>query len=160
VSELVFRSFQSKDKEAFRILNEHWIEKYFHIEDKDRESLKDPQRYILDKGGHILIAERAGQPVGCCALLAMEEGSFEVAKMTVAESERGRGLGRQLLEEVVAFARRLEIDRLYLETNSKLENAVHLYEAVGFSHLPSEDVKPSPYARANVFMQMNLRESQ
>ncbi len=157
MSTLIFRTFESKDKEAFRILNEHWIEKYFRLEEKDRESLNDPQRYILAKGGHILMAERSGEPVGCCALLAMGDGSFELAKMTVAESERGRGLGRQLLEEVVALARRLAIGRLYLETNSKLQNAVHLYEAVGFRHLPPEEVKPSPYARADVFMQMHLR---
>jgi GNAT superfamily N-acetyltransferase len=46
--------------------------------------------------------------------------------------------------------------RLYLETSKKLPNAIHLYETVGFCHLPPERVKPSPYARAEVFMEMLL----
>ena len=35
-----------------------------------------------------------------------------------------------------------------------LANAVHLYESVGFKHLPPERVGPSPYARADVHMEM------
>ena len=104
------------------------------------------------------MAERDGQLVGCCALMATpEKDRLEVAKMTIAESERGRGVGRQLLERVIRFARESSIRTLYLETNTKLESAVRLYEAVGFRHLPAEQIKPSPYARANVYMQMDLR---
>ena len=102
------------------------------------------------------MAERAGQPVGCCALIAVADGRFEVAKMTIAESERGRGIGKQLLEHVIAFAREQSIKHLYLETNTKLANAIRLYEAVGFRHLPAEKIKPSPYTRANVYMEMTL----
>jgi GNAT superfamily N-acetyltransferase len=155
-SEVVFRNFQPGDGEAFRTLNEAWIEKHFRLEEKDRETLGDPQRHILGRGGHIMMAERAGRPVGCCALIALGGGQFEVAKMTVAESERGRGLGRQLLEHLIEFARERSISRLYLETNTKLQNAIRIYEAVGFRHVPGDRVKPSPYTRANVFMEMSL----
>src|SRR3984885_7302035 len=154
--DVVFRNFQPGDREAFRTLNEAWIEQHFRLEDKDRETLGDPDRYILGTGGYILMAERAERAIGCCALIALGDGRFEVAKMTVAEGERGRGIGRQLLEHVVAFARERSIERLYLETNSKLQNAIRIYEAVGFRHLPAKEVKPSPYARANVFMEMTL----
>ena len=158
LSEVVFRNFKPQDREAFRTLNEHWIEKYFRLEEKDRQSLGDPEGQILAKGGHILVAERDGQLVGCCALMATpEKDRLEVAKMTIAESERGQGVGRQLLEHVIRFARESSIRTLYLETNTKLESAVRLYEAVGFRHLPAEQIKPSPYARANVYMQMDLR---
>ena len=152
----VFRAFQPADQEAFRQLNEAWIEKYFRLEEKDRETLNDPQKYILNKGGFIIMAERAGVPIGCCALIDLKDGRFEVAKMTIAESERSRGVGRQLLEHVVEFARSQSIATLYLETNAALKNAIHVYETVGFRHLPAERIKPSPYARANVFMEMPL----
>ena len=69
--EVVFRNFKPQDREAFRTLNEQWIEKYFQLEEKDRQSLGDPEGQILAKGGHILVAERDGQLVGCCALMAM-----------------------------------------------------------------------------------------
>jgi hypothetical protein len=46
--------------------------------------------------------------------------------------------------------------RLYLETNSKLQSAIHVYESLGFKHLAPERVIPSPYARANVYMELWL----
>ncbi len=154
--EVVFRSFRAGDEEAFRTLNEAWIERHFVLEEKDRETLGDPWTHILDKGGHILMAERAARKIGCCALIALADGRFEVAKMTIAESERGQGLGRKLLDYVVEFAREKGVSALYLETNTKLRNAIGIYEAVGFRHLPTQRVKHSPYARANVYMEMVL----
>lgn len=150
------RQFSPGDEEAFWTLNEAWISKLFKLEDKDIQTLRNPHRYILSQGGRIYMACRGSERVGCCALLNMEHGSFEVAKMAVAECERGKGVGRTLLEYVVEDARSFGIRRLYLETNHALKNAIHLYEAVGFVHLRPEDVHPSPYARADVFMEMEL----
>jgi hypothetical protein len=45
---------------------------------------------------------------------------------------------------------------LFLGSNAKLENAVHLYESIGFRHVPPERIPPMPYTRANVFMEMAL----
>ena len=42
---------------------------------------------------------------------------------------------------------------LTLATSRKLANAIHLYESIGFQHIPPE---PSPYSRADVFMEMSL----
>jgi N-acetylglutamate synthase-like GNAT family acetyltransferase len=150
------RDFRSGDEEAFRSLNEAWISQLFALEAKDIQVLREPQRYILDLGGRIYVACRGGESVGCCALLKEEDGAYELGKMGVAERERGRGVGRKLLEYVIADARRLGIARLYLETNHKLENAIHLYESVGFRRLNPADVAPSPYARSDVYMEMIL----
>jgi N-acetylglutamate synthase-like GNAT family acetyltransferase len=156
---LQLREFKPGDEAAFCELNEAWINKYFQLEEKDRQTLRQPEKYILSQGGHIFMAERAGRAVGCCALIRMPDGAFELSKMGVAEEERGRGIGRRLLEYVVAEARRRGMKRLYLETNKKLENAIHLYESIGFNHLPPHRVTPSPYQRANVFMEMLLSEA-
>jgi GNAT superfamily N-acetyltransferase len=94
--------------------------------------------------------------IGCCALLAMGDGSFEIGKMAVLEESRGLGVGRKLLARVVERARQIGAKRLYLETNTKLPNAIHLYESQGFTHLPPEHVRRSPYARSNVYMEMFL----
>lgn len=153
---LQLREFKTGDEAAFCELNEAWINKYFQLEEKDKQTLRQPEKYILAQGGHIFMAERAGRAVGCCALIRMADGAFELSKMGVAEEERGRGIGRRLLEYAVAEARRCGFKRLYLETNKKLENAIHLYESIGFLHLPPERVTPSPYQRANVFMEMLL----
>ena len=153
---ITIRPLQPGDEAAFRSLNEEWIGKYFGIEKEDRIVLDDPVGEIIRPGGHIFIALANDTPVGCCALKVMEPGVFEVAKMAVREGLRGYGIGRQVLEYTIAQARLLGARRLYLETNSTLQNAIHLYESVGFRHLPPERIHGSLYVRANVFMEMEL----
>jgi GNAT superfamily N-acetyltransferase len=155
---LQIREFQPGDEIHFRALNEAWITASFQLEDEDVVVLGDPQHHILDAGGHIYFAVDAesGEMLGCCALLAMEDGCFEVAKMAIAEPFRGQGLGKQLLRETIAAARKLGARRLYLVTHHSLKNAIGLYETEGFVHLRPEDAPPSPYARATVFMERFL----
>jgi putative acetyltransferase len=152
----VIRASQPGDELAFRTLNENWIAAYFSIEEKDREILHHPVESILEAGGQIFFAVRGEQRIGSCALVPMEDGSFEVSKMTVADQERGRGTGRKILKAVIDYARERGIRRLYLEIDSKLTTAIHLYEALGFRHIPEKNKTPSPYARANVFMELSL----
>ncbi|MFD1190915.1 GNAT family N-acetyltransferase [Phenylobacterium conjunctum] len=145
--------FEPRHTDAWKTLNEAWIAKHFSLEPKDREVLDHPQANILDKGGHIFMAELDGEPVGCVALLPLADGGFEVGKMTVSEAARGTGLGRRLMEACIAKAKALGAPRLYLETNASLAPALSLYRSVGFVHLPP---RPTPYARADVWMELKL----
>ena len=154
--DLTIREFQAGDEVAFRRLNEEWIVREFVLEPKDQYSLTDPQGTILDHGGRIFFAVRDGETVGCCALVAMEPGEFEVAKMAVTRTAQGGGIGRQLIEKVVQEAKASGVKRLYLETNHKLTPALRLYEAVGFRPLPPDRIVASPYARADVFLELWL----
>jgi putative acetyltransferase len=154
--DLTIREFIPGDEIAFRRLNEEWILGNFAMESKDENVLADPRRTILDRGGRIFFAVCQGGTVGCCALLAMGPGEFEVAKMAVTESSRGAGVGRRLLESAIAVARACGATRLYLETNHRLAPAIRLYESVGFRHLPPDRIVPSPYARADVYMELHI----
>ena len=147
------RTFRPEDAAAFKELNEAWIRKYFSMEEHDYEMLDDPEGYIIRPGGQIVMAFADRRAMGCCALIPVKPGVLELAKMAVAEKSRGLGIGRKVLEFTVEKAREMGAIRLVLGTNSKLLDAVHLYESVGFRHLPPE---PSPYARADVFMEMML----
>ena len=155
-TDLIIREFRSGDEADFRRLNEEWITRHFAVEPREAVLLADPQGTILDRGGRIFLAVHNGQTVGSCALLAIAPGEFEVAKMAVTESARRIGIGRRLLEKAIAEARVLGAYRLYLETNQKLTPAIRLYESFGFRHLPTERIVPSPYARANVYMELYL----
>jgi putative acetyltransferase len=144
------------DAAAFKALNEEWITRYFTLEPMDRENLSDPQGRILDKGGQIFMACFGEQPVGCVALIPMHDGVYELSKMAVAPEMRGLGIGRRLLEHAIAEARQMGAKSLFLGSNSRLESAVHLYESVGFRHVPAEKIPEMPYVRANVFMELLL----
>jgi GNAT superfamily N-acetyltransferase len=150
----LIREFMPGDEAAFRTLNEEWIRRYFVLEAKDKAAFDDPQRTILDAGGRIFLAIEEGRPVGCCALQVRGPGEFEIVKMGVTESWQGRGLGRRLLERAIAEGFAFGATRLYLETNHQLGAAIRLYESLGFRHVPAERFVPSPYVRADVFMEL------
>jgi len=142
--------FRPERAAAFKALNEAWIGKHFTLEAKDREVLDDPQGKIVGKGGKIFMAMQDGRAVGCVALIAMPDGGYEVAKMTVVEEARGSGLGRRLMQACIDEGARAGAPRLYLETNSSLVPALALYRAMGFQHLAPAATE---YARADVFME-------
>src|SRR5215471_1219382 len=154
--DLRLRSFQPGDEAAFRSLNEDWIAKLFAIEEPDRIILGDPLGQIIEPGGHIFLALDQDRPIGCCALVYLREGEYELVKMTVAENYRGQGIGRELLRFTIEQARAIGATRVHLETSWKLTNAIHLYESMGFQHIPPDRRAPSPYARATVFMELLL----
>ena len=147
---------KGEDTTAFRTLNEEWITRYFTLETMDRETLGDPQKKILEKGGYIFMVYADDQAVGCVALIPIGNGVYELSKMAVSPELRGLGIGRRLLQHAIAEAKRIGARSLFLGSSTKLENAVHLYESVGFRHVPPENIPPMPYTRANVFMELPL----
>ncbi|MCX5065644.1 GNAT family N-acetyltransferase [Micromonospora lupini] len=144
------------EAEAFRTLNEEWISHFFTIEESDRKTLNDPFAAIVEPGGDVLIVRDGGEIIGCVALVRSSDDVFELSKMTVLPSARGRGLGRQLIEAAIERARQLGATTLFLGSNTKLADAVHLYETAGFQHVGPEQIPLPPYARADVFMKMVL----
>ena len=62
--------------------------------------------------------------------------------MWVAESARGRGLGRRLLLALEEEARTLGLSTLRLETNRALEEAIRLYRSAGYIEVPSFNTDP------------------
>jgi len=152
-STVSLREFQPGDETAFRDLNVEWIERYFAMEPKDLAIIEHANERILSQGGRILLAFDNNGPIGCCALVSMSPGEYEVAKMAVTTHAQGRGLGRKLLEATVELARSLGATRLYLETNHTLVPAISLYRKCGFTDVPTDRIVPSPYVRADVFME-------
>ncbi len=151
------REMQSEaDATAFRMLNEEWITRFFTLEKKDREILGDPEGLIVARGGKVFIVLANGVAVGAVALIRMEGGVYELSKMAVSPGLRGLGIGRTLLEYAIERAREMGAASLFLGSSTKLKSAVHLYESVGFRHVPPEDLPPMPYVRADVFMSMPL----
>jgi putative acetyltransferase len=152
--DILIRPFAPGDETAFRDINLEWIERFFVIEDKDRETLGNARKYILDPGGAIFMAMDGQHAVGAVALIVMEEGSVELAKMGVRPAAQGRGAGRMLIAAAVEHARAAGMRRIYIETNSSLGPALKLYHDAGFR--PLAQPIPTPYARADVQLELIL----
>lgn len=121
----------------FHDINAEWIKSLFVLEPTDREVLENPRARIIDPGGDILFVEAEGLGVvGACALQKMGEGRFELTKMGVRESARGRKAGEFLLHAMIRRAQAMGAETLYLLTNARCAPAIHLYEKAGFAHDP------------------------
>lgn len=155
----IIRPFAPGDARAFHDLNRQWITTLFQMEASNESALSDPEGTILAPGGAIFVAELSGEVVGCVALVPMPDLCYEVAKMAVMPDAQGQGIGRKLLEAAVAWGREHGAKRLFLGSNTRLAPALRLYESAGFQHLPPERRPVSPYARADVFMEMFLEDA-
>ncbi|QNN44110.1 bifunctional helix-turn-helix transcriptional regulator/GNAT family N-acetyltransferase [Pedobacter roseus] len=148
--------YKPEYQEAFRILNVEWISHYFTMEESDYKALDNPQGYILDKGGYILVALYEGEPLGVCALIKMNDGEydFELAKMAVSPKAQGKNVGFLLANAVVEKAKSLGASKIYLESNTILKPAINLYHKLGFQKVAG---KPTPYTRCNIQMELVVK---
>lgn len=145
--------YTSAYREAFRRLNEEWIRQYFRVEAADLKALDHPETYILEPGGHIVVAiDEKGEVLGVCAMIKMEHPRFdyELAKMAVSPAARGLGIGYQLGRAAIEWAGKRGARHIYLESNTVLTPAIRLYEKLGFRKVTGY---PSPYERCNIQME-------
>ncbi|MEM1338926.1 MAG: GNAT family N-acetyltransferase [Bacteroidota bacterium] len=155
MQEIQIIDFNDAYKEAFKVLNEAWIKKYFEMEPEDYRILHHPKEHIIDKGGHIFVALHKAEPVGVCALIKMGNGPFEyeLAKMGVTPKAQGNGIGYLLGRAIVQKARDLGAKTIYIESNTQLQPAIRLYQKLGFKEI--EGIV-TPYKRCDIQMVLQL----
>ena len=137
----------------FRKLNLEWLDYYNLTESHDLMVLDDPVGTIINTGGAIYLAEADGQIVGSAALMKEHEGVYELAKMAVTQSFRGKGISKLLIEKCIDKAKQLNATKITLFSNHQLKTALHLYQQYGFKHV---EVKDSPFETADVRMELEL----
>jgi len=140
-------------KEYIKILNYEWLEEHFYVEEGDEVSLSNPKENIIDKGGFIFYAKVGDEIVGTASLLKKTDEIFELGKMAVSKSAQGLGIGKLLMEHCLEFARKNQIRKLLLYSNTKLAPAIHLYRKYGFVEVEMEQ---GVYERGNVKMEKTL----
>ena len=137
---------------AFAELNLAWIERSFHVEERDRAALTDCEAAIVAPGGQIFFALRDDQVIGTCAVIPHDATTWELAKMAVTPHAQGGGVGRRLAEAAIAFARQSGATKIMLLTNSGLTPALRLYQRLGFRQGPLPP--DTEYRRADVYMEL------
>lgn len=147
--------YSSEHHLAFKRLNEEWIETYFKLEDADRKALDNPEDYILNTGGAILVAIQNEIVLGVCALIKMqnEQYGYELAKMAVSPKAQGKGIGYSIGKAIIEKAKSMDASHLYLESNTMLKPAISLYKKLGFQKIVGH---PTPYERCNIQMELKL----
>jgi len=148
-------NFENKYQSVFKQLNEEWITQLFVLEELDKQILANPQQYIIDKGGYIFVALLDNEPVGVVALVPAktEKYDFDIEKYAVSPKAQGFGIGTKLLKAIIDKAKSLNAKKIFLETNSNLKAAIHVYKKLGFAEVTCVQ---SDYARADVFMELSI----
>ena len=93
-------------------------------------------------GGAFLLATLRGEPVGCGALKFHRDEPTELKRMWVAETARGLGIGRRLLEELESRAAVEGASTIRLETNEALIEAIALYRSAGYVEVDAFNDEP------------------
>ncbi|HJS56380.1 MAG TPA: GNAT family N-acetyltransferase [Chitinophagaceae bacterium] len=146
-------SYSDKYHSDFKRLNLEWLDKYSLTESHDLMVLDDPNGTVLDRGGFIWLAKAGDEIIGSVALMNEGDGIFELAKMSVTAHWQGKGISKILIETCLKKAIEIGVKKLTLFSNHQLQTALKLYEKYGFKHV---EVKDSPFATADVRMELNL----
>jgi ribosomal protein S18 acetylase RimI-like enzyme len=136
----------------FADLNYQWIAESYGVEDHDHEILDHPIESIIRPGGQIFFALVGDEVAGTVAMVPYKDDAFELTKMAVDPSFRGRGIGDRLMEACIDFTRRSPRKRIILESNTKQVAAIQLYRKFGFKDTPLDP--NSQYVRANIRMEL------
>jgi ribosomal protein S18 acetylase RimI-like enzyme len=99
-------------------------------------------------GGRLLIAGGGeGQLAGCVALRPLGDDACEMKRLYVRPAFRSAGVGRALVERVIAEARATGYRRMYLDTLPSMGAAQRLYQRLGFRDVAPYRENPVPGAR-------------
>ena len=94
--------------------------------------------------GRFLLIRSNEETVGCGALQRIDAETAEVKRMWIQLERRGLGLGRRLLATLETTAGELGYQRIVLDTNSELIEAIRMYRSAGYEEI--ERYNDNPYA--------------
>lgn len=100
---------------------------------------------LQDKSVTLFVAKTNDISVGCGGIQLQAPGYAEIKRMYVRPDMRGKGIGKQIVSEIEAFAKQANIHTLRLETGAHQPEAIHLYQKLGYYPIPPfNDYKLDP----------------
>ncbi len=128
------RAAQNSDSEeiktvVFEVLKEYGLSPDPGNTDADLDSIEE---YYHQNGGFFGVVEDEGAIVATVGIYRVTEITCELRKMYALPDQRGKGLGKKLMEFTIKTAKDLGFNRIILETATPLREAIALYKKYGF----------------------------
>ncbi len=130
-------AYQPCYKQDFIALNTAYVEKFFVMEQADRDILEHVDEW-LDKGAMIYFAVEENQVLATCMAQPLGHAVWEICKLAADEQYQGRGAGQAVFQAAMQYAIGQGAEKLTLISNRSLKPALHIYEKFGFQEVPLE----------------------
>jgi putative acetyltransferase len=100
------------------------------------EELKSLPGAYGPPSGRLLLARYQDHAAGCIALRKLEPDICEMKRLYVRPEDRGLGIGRLLVERIIAEARAIGYKSMRLDTvESAMKDAIAMYRKIGFREI-------------------------
>lgn len=90
---------------------------------------------MKDDNSHVFVIRENNRIIATGTLCVMHTPEFTIAgveSVVVKSSYRGRGLSKELMSDIIRFAKEIGVHHLHLTSNPKREVANKLYQSMGF----------------------------
>lgn len=147
-----FREVDVTSAEALGLLDAYFAERAagFPVEQGEyRPTYPTSEQFTPPAGVFLVVEDDAGDVVGCGGVRRIQrrpetnEVRFEVKHLWLAPAARGKGAGRQLLQELERRAVGFGAQELVLDTNASLEAAGGLYRSSGYVEVEPYNANPN-----------------
>lgn len=129
-----------------------WLNFDLCFQNFEKELAKLPGDYTKPYGA-LLLASSNNRIAGCVALRKIDASTCEMKRLYVRPEYRGKGLGKQLVVEVIKEARKIGYTLMKLDTIPSMAEAIKLYESLGFKRTTSYRFNPVAGA---IYMELDL----
>ena len=159
-----FDMFFKSDKQAIDAISKHLLKKklnknfkvilddnhdiigyvsvYLHDDEHDFH-LKSPKLFLVDILDYFVLCD-------------IEKNDLYLAEVAIDESQRGKGLGRKVVCDVIRYAKSKNYNRVILDADFRNKGARKLYESIGFKEFNKKRVKIASFERGMYNMEFNL----
>lgn len=100
--------------------------------------------YVPPAGAFWVVRDEVGRVVGSVGVERVDAATAEIHRLYLDAHLRGRGIGRALMEEALAWCRAQGITRLVLWSDTRFEHSHRLYERMGFERMGVRTVPDDP----------------
>ena len=100
------------------------------------EALDSLSAFYQRPGRAYYVLLENGRAMGGIGLAEFRDDCCELQKLYLADAVKGQGLGYEMIRFIEDRARELGYGRIYLETHTNLQAAIHIYERSGYRQIP------------------------
>lgn len=112
-----------------------WLNIDLGFQHFDQELNELKSMYALPDGG-IILCKDGNEFIGCVGVRKIDEETAELKRMYIRGAYQNKGLGKSLLEEAFAIAKKCGYESIRLDTLNTMISAMNFYKKNGFTETP------------------------